>query len=57
MCQGDQIGRNFAYSVIVYFGQLQKQPKFFGNFFHGKSYVLILTENVFGYILGVYMKI
>jgi hypothetical protein len=45
---GDQIGRIFAGWVIRLFGQVfwkfQTQPIFWGNFFHGKSYVFILTK-------------
>jgi hypothetical protein len=28
------------------------EPKLLGYFFYGKSYVLILTKNALGYILG-----
>jgi hypothetical protein len=49
--QGHQIGRIFAYWVIVYFGLWYKNycvgssDKFWTNFFLGTSYVLILTKN------------
>jgi hypothetical protein len=60
--QGDQIGRIFAYWAIVYFGQFFENkrtipplPK--DNFFPlGKSYVLILPKNEFGYILGNFIQ-
>jgi hypothetical protein len=42
---------------VVYFEQLyengrSRQGKIFGFFFHGTSYVLILTKMFLGYILG-----
>jgi hypothetical protein len=50
--QGDKNGRIFADWVIVYFGQFcenyRNSPKIWANFFHGKSYVFVLTENVLG---------
>jgi hypothetical protein len=54
--QGDQIGRIFAYWVIVFFRQLLKITevvKIFGFIsFQGKSYVLIMTKKGLGHILG-----
>jgi hypothetical protein len=54
--QGGQIGRIFACWVIVCFGQCFENgissTKFWANFFHTVSYVLILAKNVLGYILG-----
>jgi hypothetical protein len=55
--QGDQIGRIFAYWVIVYVGQFyakisQYVVKILENFFHGKSNLLILAKSALGYILG-----
>jgi hypothetical protein len=50
--QGDQIGRNFAFWVIVFivhFLNVAEVAHFGGlPFFHGKSYVM-------GYILGDYL--
>jgi hypothetical protein len=34
------------------FLMFHKQEKYLGNIFHSKIYVLILTKNVLGYILG-----
>jgi hypothetical protein len=47
--QCDQIGRIFANQVIVYFGQFLKiiyirSPKFLGNVFPRKGYLLISTK-------------
>jgi hypothetical protein len=62
--QGDQIGRIFAYWVIVYFRQFYENYRNGSNlldtFVHGKSYIhkcilkytYLLTKNVLGYILG-----
>jgi hypothetical protein len=33
-----------------------KEPKLWAIFFHGKSYVLILTQNWLGYILGIFSQ-
>jgi hypothetical protein len=50
------IGRIFAYWAFFYFRQLFKIKRFSSNFWatfvHGKSYVLILTKNCLGFILG-----
>jgi uncharacterized MAPEG superfamily protein len=56
--QGDQIGRIFAFRAIVYIQchvfEITYVVAFMRSFYHGKSfvYVLILTKNVLGYILG-----
>jgi hypothetical protein len=53
--QGDQIRRIFAHWVIVNFGQFFENDRSRTNFrilFPDKSYVLILTKNGLGYILG-----
>jgi hypothetical protein len=54
--QGDQNGGIFASweSVVLgkFLAKLQKNPKVWGNFLHGKSYALILTKFGFCYILG-----
>jgi hypothetical protein len=53
--QGDQIGRVFAYWVIVYFGKFENyksSPNFGATFSYGKLFALILTKNVLGHILG-----
>jgi hypothetical protein len=59
--QGAQIGRNFAYWVIVdffekYRNNCRTSLHFWPTIFHGKSYVLILAEKGPGYILGDYFK-
>jgi hypothetical protein len=38
--------------TLVYFIQKYRSSQIFGLFFHGKSYVLILTKSALGYILG-----
>jgi hypothetical protein len=54
--QGDQIGRIFAYWVIVFFGQLFEKYRsrliFCATLSHEKSCALILAEKCVGYILG-----
>jgi hypothetical protein len=54
--QGDQIWRVFAYWAIVYFGQRFENYTscaIFGDtFFHGTSYVLILTKKWDGLHFG-----
>jgi hypothetical protein len=46
--QGDQIGRTFAYRLIVYFGQVKKKyrssQKSCADIIHSYSYVLISTN-------------
>jgi hypothetical protein len=46
--QGDQIGRIFAQSEIVFFGQVVENcricPNVWATILHGKFYVLILTK-------------
>jgi hypothetical protein len=40
--QGDQIGRIFAFWVIVYFGHFKKytiSPNFWATIFHSKKYI------------------
>jgi hypothetical protein len=58
--QGDQIGRIFAQSAIVYFGQFFKNytssPNVWGTLFQRIDYVLILTINGLGYILGDFLQ-
>jgi hypothetical protein len=52
MVQDDQIG------AIVFHGQFffnyRINPNFGATFYHVKSYVLILTKNEVGYILGYF---
>jgi hypothetical protein len=54
--QGDQIGRIFAYWTIVFFDQFIENYTSSANswaaFFHSTSYVLILSKNWLGCILG-----
>jgi hypothetical protein len=54
--QGDQIGRIFAFWVIVYFGQFlennKRSPNDWITFSHGKRYLSIVTKDGFGNILG-----
>jgi hypothetical protein len=47
--QGDQIGRLFTLCSFV---KLTEKNLLSGYFFNCKSYVLIITKNVLGYILG-----
>jgi hypothetical protein len=58
--QGDQIGRIFAQWAIVYFGQWFEiyiiSANFWATFLCDTSYVLILTKNGLGYILGDFFK-
>jgi hypothetical protein len=57
--QGDQIGRIFAFWVIVYFGQFlennKRSPNDWTTFSHGKRYSSIVTKDGFGYILGYFL--
>jgi hypothetical protein len=54
--QGDQIWQIFAYWAIVFFGQFIENYTSGANswaaFYHSPSYVLILTKNWMGDILG-----
>jgi hypothetical protein len=54
--QGDQIVQIFALRVIVFFGQVIEKyriiPDTLATIFRGKIYVLMLTKNGLGYILG-----
>jgi hypothetical protein len=53
--QGDQMGRIFTdWASFFLFGQFKKIAESFllAAFSHGKSYVLILTKNGLGHILG-----
>jgi hypothetical protein len=51
--QGDQIRRIFACRAVVFFFENDKSSVIsWASFFHGTSYVFILTKNVLGYILG-----
>jgi hypothetical protein len=47
LCQGDQIGRIFAFWVIVYYGQFCENdissPNFWASFINGKRYWLVLA--------------
>jgi hypothetical protein len=53
--QGDQIGRVFAYWATGFGCGLKiykNSATFCATFFHGTSYVLILTKSWIGYIYG-----
>jgi hypothetical protein len=50
----DQIWRFFAYCVIL--GNYRSSQIFRATIFSGKNYVLILTRNGLGYILGNFFK-
>jgi hypothetical protein len=53
--QGDQIGRIFAYWTTVCFGHFddnKRSSNCWATFFHGKSYVLILTKKLIGLHFG-----
>jgi hypothetical protein len=54
--QGDQIGQIFSQWAIVYLRQLYKDykssPKCLPTFFLNIDYVIILTKNWLGYVLG-----
>jgi hypothetical protein len=56
LSQGDQVGRIFAYWVIVNFVQCFENYRSSTNdlatFFHGASDVIIFTKTWLGYILG-----
>jgi hypothetical protein len=58
--QGDQIGRFFAQWVINFSGQFYKNyrsgPKVWVTFLQSVDYVVILTKNGLGYILGVFSQ-
>jgi hypothetical protein len=57
--QGDQIGRNFAYWVIVYFGWLlviyKSRQIFLASFYPRKSNAIILLKIHLGYIWGDFL--
>jgi hypothetical protein len=48
----------FTFCVIVYLGHVfyYRSNPLMKYFFHGKIYVIILTKNVLGYILGDFVK-
>jgi hypothetical protein len=50
-----RLGEFSTFWATVFFGQIQKLPKFSGYFFHGKRCVLILTKNGFGHVLGDFL--
>jgi hypothetical protein len=55
--QGDQIGQNFAYWAIIFFGQFfenfKSSPKIhYFSYYVGKKYVSTLPKSELGYILG-----
>jgi hypothetical protein len=58
LCQGDQIGRLFAYWAIVCFDHLFENYRSSRNvgtaFFHGKSYASVFTKHWLGYLLGAF---
>jgi hypothetical protein len=55
MDQGDQLRQFFAYWVNVYLGScmiIAEVDQILGYFFHGISYVLIMTKRKLGFNLG-----
>jgi hypothetical protein len=54
--QRDQIGRTFAYWVIVYFGKFYgnsgSSPNSWATFFHGKKYGFVSVKKRVGLLLG-----
>jgi hypothetical protein len=51
-----RLGEFSPFWVIIYFGQCfedyMSATNFWATFFHGASYVIILTKTWWGYILG-----